>query len=119
MARLTCSSAECVHNMSGLCSANTIHIGGRVANTSAGTECDNFAQKGIKNAFLNVANMNVPGEIRQLFRNDSVQMSPSIKCEAGNCAHNVNAECSASDVQIYGPGAEDVKGTQCETFITR
>ena len=44
-------------------------------------------------------------------------MSPSIKCEAINCTHNVDQICGASNVAIHGPGATSSDGTQCETFV--
>jgi len=44
--QLSCSALSCVHNMSGLCSANTIHVLGSGAHTSNQTMCDTFAEKG-------------------------------------------------------------------------
>ncbi len=115
--KLNCSAQECVHNLSGLCSANSIFIGGSQAHTSNTTKCDTFAKKGFVNAVINVTNMNIPGEIRQLVNKHSIQMSPKIKCEATNCNYNVDEICGASDVQIYGPGASGSGETQCETFV--
>ncbi|MBC8061551.1 MAG: DUF1540 domain-containing protein [Clostridiaceae bacterium] len=115
--KLNCSAESCVHNMSGLCSANTIFIEGNEARTSRSTDCKTFAQKGFINAVTNVVNSNVPGEIRQFVNQDEVVMSPSIKCEAVNCTYNVDQICGASNVAIYGPGAKSSNGTQCETFV--
>lgn len=113
---LSCSAANCVHNMSGLCSANLIHVAGVNANTSSGTECHTFAEKSFKNSFRNAANINIPGEIRQLFNRDSIGMSPKISCEALNCIYNTKRRCNADAVMIYGPGAQTSDLTQCETF---
>jgi len=115
--KLSCSATECVHNINSLCSANTIHVGGINAYTSGGTQCDTFAEKSFKNAFANMGNMNVVGEIKQLFTNSSVEMSPQIKCDAIRCTYNEGKICVASNVQIYGPAAGTSEGTQCETFI--
>lgn len=115
--KLNCSANGCVHNMSGLCSANYIFVQGNQAHTSKSTECKTFAEKGFVNAFANVANSNIPGEIRQFVNRDDVVMSPSIKCEAINCTHNVDQICGASNVAIHGPGATSSDGTQCETFV--
>ena len=76
-----------------------------------------FAEKGFINAFTNATNMNIPGEIRQFVNKDDVVMSPSIKCAAINCTHNVDEICGASNVAINGPGATSSVGTQCETFV--
>ncbi|OFI07484.1 hypothetical protein CLOACE_03130 [Clostridium acetireducens DSM 10703] len=115
-AELICSAANCVYNSNGLCSANNISVKGSTAHSSTGTECNTFKEKGFKNAITNVANMNVPGEIRQVFSKDSIEMSPNIRCEAVNCIYNSNTDCNASNVQIHGPGADKSCYTQCETF---
>jgi len=115
--KLSCSATNCVHNMSSLCSANSIEVAGSTAQSSAATECNTFAEKGLKNAVTNMINMNVVGEIKQVFTNSSVEMSPKIKCEAVACSHNDNRICAASNVQIHGPSASTSEGTQCETFI--
>lgn len=117
MSNLTCSAVNCVHNMSGLCSANTIHVKGSDADTSIATDCGTFAQKGIKNAITNLGNMNIVGEIKQLVNRDEIEMSPRIKCEAEKCVYNSREICTASNVQIHGPGALNSDGTQCETFV--
>lgn len=114
--KLSCSAVNCVNNMNGLCSANVINVRGSEAHTSSGTDCETFAQKGFVNAFKNLGNMNIAGEIRQLVKRDEVEMSPGIKCGAANCVYNVNRACSANNVQIYGPGAATSEGTECETF---
>ena len=113
---LSCSATECVHNINSLCAANTIHVGGMSARTSGGTQCDTFAEKGFRNAVANMGNMNVVGEIKQLFTNSSVEMSPQIKCDAVKCVYNASRICNANYVQIYGPAAATSEGTQCETF---
>ena len=115
--KLNCSALGCVHNMGGLCSANYILVEGIQAHTSKATECKTFAEKGLANAFINAINSNIPGEIRQFFNRDEVVMSPSIKCEAINCTHNVDEICGAGNVVIHGPGASSSDGTQCETFV--
>lgn len=112
---LSCSALDCVHNLSGLCSANKIHVLGAGAHSSTETMCDTFA-KGFKNAVTHVTNMNVAGEIKQLFTNSTIEMSPIIKCEAINCIYNEERVCRADNVMIYGPRADGSEGTQCETF---
>lgn len=114
---LSCSAMNCVNNISGLCSARNIHVSGTSARSSSDTHCETFAEKGLKNAIFNLTNMNITGEIRQLFNKDSIEMSPSIKCEAINCNYNVEKFCTARGIQIYGSGTPSSDGTKCETFI--
>ena len=114
---LSCSATNCVHNVSGLCSANTINVKGSEAHTSNSTMCETFAEKGLKNALANVANMNVVGEFKQIFNSSSIEMSPAIRCEAQNCLYNEDKICKANNVQIDGRSALTSSKTSCETFI--
>lgn len=114
--KLSCSAANCIHNASGLCSANEIKVEGLSASTSTGTDCKTFEEKGFTSAYNSFGNMNFKGEIKQLFNKDSVELKPEIKCEAENCKYNSEHICNAENVQIYGPGAKSSVGTQCETF---
>lgn len=113
---LSCNALNCVHNTSGLCAANKINIDGMNASASSETSCETFAEKGIKNAFTNMANMNVPGEVMQLFNKNSISMSPEIGCEATSCIYNMDNVCSAENVQIIGSSANTSDCTKCETF---
>jgi len=113
---LSCSAENCVHNMAGLCSANTIQVLGSNAHSSSLTQCGTFAEKGLKNAISNVFNMNIPGELRQAFTNSSIEMSPHIECDAVSCTYNIDKKCSADYIQIHGPGALTSARTQCQTF---
>lgn len=115
--KLTCSAMNCVHNMNGLCSANAIEVDGISAHSSSGTMCGTFVEKGLKNSFVNMTNMNVAGEIKQIFTNSKVVMSPKIKCYADHCKYNEQHLCNASNVIINGPDASTSEGTKCETFI--
>lgn len=113
---LTCGAQNCVHNMSGLCSANVINVHGASAHSSEYTNCGTFAEKGVKNAITHMLNMNIPGEVKQLFNSSSIAMSPKIKCEAVNCKYNSNMNCEANFVQIQGNNAMNSGNTECETF---
>lgn len=113
---LSCNAENCVHNVNGLCSANVIHVIGSGAHSSIDTMCDTFAPKGFINAVTHLPNMNVAGEIKQVFTTESIEMSPIIKCEAINCRYNDNRRCEAHNIQISGPNADSSQGTVCETF---
>lgn len=114
---LSCSAESCVHNIGGLCNANTIHVGGSNALTSGETVCKTYAEKGIINGITKLVNMNVAGEIKQLFDSDEVEMYPAIKCDAVNCFYNKDRACEADRVQISGIHARSSSETDCETFI--
>ena len=113
---LSCTATNCVNNLSGICSANTINVSGLSAHTSESTQCETFAEKGLKNSLSNVLNMNVLGEIKQVFNNGSIEMSPSIRCEAVNCLHNSKEICAAENIMVNGIGALTSAKTECETF---
>jgi hypothetical protein len=114
---LSCSAGACVHNQGGLCTANQIHVGGIHAMTSAQTQCGTFAEKGFTNAVSHIGNMNIMGEIKQVFTNGTIQMSPYIKCDAVKCVYNGSGVCTASNVQISGINADNSEETKCSTFI--
>ena len=127
---LSCSATICVNNMSGICSASTIDISGSSAHNSEATQCETFDEKGLKNSLANVLNMNVVGEFKQAFDNDSIEMSPRIRCQAINCKHNEKELCLAknilvdmvedSNIEKTDSSSEKMKSsiekTQCETF---
>ncbi|MDF2884048.1 MAG: hypothetical protein K0R54_4614 [Clostridiaceae bacterium] len=115
--RLSCNADNCVNNLNGLCSANTIKVNGPNSHSSGGTECETFAARGIRNALSNLTNMNIPGEIRQLFSTSTIEMSPNVKCDAYNCVHNSGRKCMAGNIQVTGPNARVSADTKCETFI--
>ncbi|SCN25944.1 hypothetical protein N3C_2595 [Clostridium sp. N3C] len=113
---LSCNAVNCVHNMGGLCSANKIQINGMSALTSTSTQCMTFAEKGFINALMNISNINIPGEIRQLVSKDGIHMYPEVACNAVKCVHNKDQRCEADRVIIAGAHAMDNEGTYCETF---
>jgi hypothetical protein len=114
--QLDCSAENCVYNMDSLCSANKINVQGINSKSSSDTFCDTFQERGVKNAFKSLTNMNLGGEIKQVFNNDEVKMNPKIGCTATSCMYNTERVCTAADVQIYGPGAEQKNNTSCLTF---
>ncbi|MDP4090449.1 MAG: DUF1540 domain-containing protein [Bacillota bacterium] len=115
--RLSCSAVNCVHNMSGLCSANRILVNGMSAHSSSGTQCETFAEKGLKNAITHFTNINISGEIRQLMDRDGIHMYPEVGCNAVSCRYNDDRKCQADGLMIMGAHAETSDGTYCETFV--
>lgn len=113
---LSCSATNCVNNISGMCTANTINVSGASAHTSENTQCDTFAEKGLKNSLSNFTNMNVIGELKQVFNSESIVMSPSIRCVATNCRYNEKKICVADNIMVSGIDVTTSERTQCETF---
>jgi len=113
---LSCTATNCVNNLSGICSASTIDIMGSNAHSSEETQCETFAEKGLKNSLNNVFNMNVIGEFKQVFNHDTIEMSPKIICEVINCMHNSEDRCEARNIMVNGRGALSSAKTECETF---
>ena len=113
---LSCTATICVNNMSGICSASIIHVSGLNAHSSEATQCETFAEKGLKNSLVNVLNMNVVGEFKQVFSSESIEMSPRIRCQAENCKHNEKRICIAEYIMVNGVGALSSERTECETF---
>ncbi|AYD39416.1 DUF1540 domain-containing protein [Clostridium fermenticellae] len=115
--KLSCDVRNCVNNISGLCDAYMINIIGSNARENSSTECETFADKNILNmAKSRFINSNLDGEFKQIFTNESIEMSPKIKCEAKNCVHNANGDCSAANIQIHESRTKDGNLSQCQTF---
>ena len=113
---LSCTAADCVNNISGICSAITIHVLGLNANNSKSTWCKTYSQKGLKNSLANVLNLNVVGELKQVFNHESIVMNPRVRCEAVNCVHNMEEICKAKNVLIEEISELDNVKTHCDTF---
>ncbi|MBU5592611.1 DUF1540 domain-containing protein [Clostridium sp. MSJ-4] len=119
MAKLSCNVTNCIHNGGGLCGARVIHIIGKEADTSRGTECDTFEDTDITAAIRGMTNINIGGQLRQAFENEKVVVSPDITCEAKKCIYNADRRCTAEYVQIYGPASLSNSYTRCESFKDR
>ncbi|WMJ80528.1 DUF1540 domain-containing protein [Clostridium sp. MB40-C1] len=114
--KLSCGVGNCVNNINGLCSAREIKVNGEEATSSNETLCETFGERSFKNAVTNIPNMNIPGEIKQLFTQNSIEMTPKVLCDAINCNYNQDRVCNASSVQINGMQASTSQDTKCETF---
>ncbi|WP_040330514.1 DUF1540 domain-containing protein [Clostridium ihumii] len=113
---LSCTARNCLYNGNGLCTANTIKISGRDAESSIYTQCDTFAEQGLRNSLSNIFNVNIGGEIMQAFSNTSIEMSPHIQCDAQKCMYNMGNTCTADYIYINGHAALSNIRTECETF---
>jgi len=113
---LSCSAVNCVNNAGGSCVANTINVTGYNASASEGTQCDTFLDTNGINGTSNFKNMNLGGELKQMFSSGPSSLSPRINCEAVNCEFNLSRKCTADSVEVKGDGAWKSSGTRCETF---
>ena len=85
MNTLGCSVSSCGNNCSGLCSLNSINVGGGNATSSSETTCASYRPGGsASNSACHT------------------QASPKtdIACKACNCTHNDNCKCTAGTVSI-------------------
>lgn len=115
MARLQCGAHVCIHNEQGLCSANNILIEGVTSSTSSDTFCANFVEERDSGMQDSVGDFNYMGGIVNGFSNHITGMNPQILCKASNCTYNLNGNCEAKDVNIYGSN-NGVSKTMCETY---
>jgi hypothetical protein len=113
---LSCTATDCVNNTSEICSAITINISVPDVKKSELTCCETFASRGLKNSLANVLNINVVGELKQVFNQDSIVMTPRIRCEATRCIHNEKKICRAKNILIEDIGEINNVKTQCDTF---
>ncbi|MDU2687471.1 MAG: DUF1540 domain-containing protein [Paeniclostridium sordellii] len=43
----------------------------------------------------------------------------NLKCDATNCAHNIDYKCKAGAIHVSGLGAVAIEGTSCTSFVDR
>lgn len=114
-----CTVERCIHNMSGMCNAQYIHVVGDNTQQSYQTDCHTFELKSYRSSVINMTNVNITGAVDQIFTEDPV-MNPSVRCSVGNCFYNINLQgCSATRIEIDGPGAGTIQQTNCSTFRRR
>ena len=116
MSKLICSAINCLNNIDGLCTARTIHIAAKDINSNNKAYCKTFSNRTLKKALVNMTNMNLLGEIRQVFNKNTIVMSPSVACEAYKCGYNFRGDCVSLNVQICGESCHSDQCTECETF---
>lgn len=116
MSKLICSAINCVNSIDGLCTAKIIHISGKDINSNNKTYCNTFSHRTLKNSLASISNVNVVGEIKQIFNKNSIVMSPKITCEIDKCGYNFRGECISLNVQIRGVNCNSSQCTECETF---
>lgn len=112
---LSCNAEKCVHNVSGLCSANNIRIDGAI-DAVGHTSCGTFAERNVKNAMVNMFNINLAGGVKEVLSNGTVEMYPNVICDSVVCKFNDNRICKANHILIRGKDAIDKSMTICETF---
>lgn len=115
---LKCEATKCVYNMDRLCSAKEIEVQGEDAMGGRFTYCGTFEERGVGNMVSEMGNMNLRGELKQLF-SDEQALDPRVGCNAHNCIYNQNAQCHAEHVNIISELAESAVQTECQTFYPR
>lgn len=117
MNKLTCNEVNCVNNMGGFCTARVIHINGILADESVDTDCGTYGEKITTKALKNITNVNLGGAISQGLNMNSVEISPSIVCDAVKCIYNTGKRgCSAKNVLVNTDILIPSGSPYCETF---
>lgn len=119
MTKLTCNASNCVNNVNGFCSARNIHISSADPMGNGNTKCDTFGEKGFKNAFKNLGNVNMAGTIKQLINKDDVEMTPNITCSAVKCIYNESQMCTAGNINVNIERWSNTESTRCESFKSK
>lgn len=110
MQSLYCQASDCIHNMSGNCSANTI----QVSNTKSETYCDTYVKSGSMvagDAALSEAEF--AGKSDTEFAAEFTG-SPKIACNVSECVFNKSFHCRARDINIQEP--HDTMLCNCKTY---
>lgn len=115
---LKCDATKCVYNMNRLCSAKEIEVQGEDTMGGRFTFCGTFEERGVGNMVSGLGNMNLRGEIAQLFSADQ-ELDPRVGCNAHNCIYNNDQQCHADHVNIVSEIAETAAQTECQTFYPR
>lgn len=113
---LSCSASNCVHFDNNMCTANKIHVSGITASITPDTHCATFQEKNLQNSLNSLSNLNLTGEIKQLFTSSGIAMYPQIECTAKACRFNNSGTCTSQNINIIGNDATIPTATYCDTF---
>ncbi|EJO5346878.1 DUF1540 domain-containing protein [Clostridium botulinum] len=97
MNKLTCSAENCINNLQGRCTANSIEV----ENNHSHTQCKTFAAKGAIETMSRFHNTNLTEGFKDIFTQGN-NMVPQVNCEVYNCVHNNNRVCTADSIEING-----------------
>ena len=105
MARINCSVANCSHNSTGLCYANSIDIVGSSARKDYDTCCGSFLNK------LHYSELT----------NNTLSSGPCdyLKCTVETCSFNSNKLCTLDNIQVSGQKVEYHTQTECDSFTLK
>lgn len=112
MQSLQCQALDCMHNLSGQCSANVIQVNSTRNETYCDTytRSDTFVAKEYDNSKYNTFN----DSTMDTEFGDEFVGSPKISCNVTKCAYNKSFHCRADDVNIDNP--HDTMMCNCNTY---
>lgn len=102
MTELTCGVGKCAFNKDNMCMNNSICVGGRFASNVGNTYCSSFQQANF------LVNLNEYGK-----------STVDIECEAENCIHNEQGECTAKNIVISSENVSEHNDTMCDSFVLK
>lgn len=101
MSKINCSAITCCYNKNGNCHSGSIKVDGKHPIDLKTVHCTSFisVHKNIQS--------NIESECEHII------------CNATECIHNKNSECSCYNIFVSGNGAKNYKQTNCCTFVCR
>ena len=113
MNKLTCSAENCINNLQGYCTANSIEV----ENNASHSQCKTFAAKGAVETMSRFHNTNLTKGFTGMFSEEN-NMVPQVNCEVYNCVHNNNRICTADAIEINGDKSRTRNSSEtiCSTY---
>lgn len=101
MSKINCSAITCSYNINGNCHSGTIKVDGSKPNNLKDVHCTSFIS------------------VHKNLKSDIQSECEHIVCNAIDCIHNKNSECSCYNIFVSGNDAKNFKQTNCCSFISK
>lgn len=103
MTKLDCNVVNCAYNENNCCRRSGIDVQGMDAKVASETSCGSFSAKG--------------SECTVNSNSCCACKETEVKCEAVECKYNDSYRCSAKHIGISGGHADNVRETECASFV--
>ena len=101
MSRINCSAITCIYNINENCHSGSIKVDGPKPNNLKDVHCTSFIS------------------VHKSMKSDIESECEHIVCNAADCIHNKNLECSIYNIFVSGNNAKNFKQTNCCSFISK
>ncbi|EPY6471507.1 DUF1540 domain-containing protein [Clostridium sporogenes] len=114
MNKLVCSAENCINNLKGQCTANSIEV----ENNDSHSQCKTFAAKGAIETMSRFHNTNLTEGFKDMVTGEN-NMVPEVNCEVYSCVHNNDRRCSADAIEINGDEVRTRNSSEtiCSTYM--